>query len=247
MRLIGLFSHAKRLFLRLWFGHSADLCPGPQASANIPRTISTASRTSFVHRDWKSPSRRASASPSGVLMLQPSSSEQSVEPFRSSNARMNCRDRSQVFSFSKRFTSGLISRCANPIAMTAPVTQPHVRADRASPPPNPAAILNDTSGLIFHRSARAEKTDCEHEYPFMKRASAISVKSMSILYTPANRPCSQFLPACPSHLRFHVLSRLHIHVPLQEQEALWVGSGRKKQIAVIVDDHGRLGFSTLAA
>src|SRR5664280_753357 len=36
----------KRRFLRLWFGHSAGLCSGPQASASMPRTISTASRTS---------------------------------------------------------------------------------------------------------------------------------------------------------------------------------------------------------
>ncbi len=74
--------------------------------------------------------------------------------------------------------SGLIPRWARPIAMIPPVTQPHIPADRAIPPPNAAAILNDTSGPMFHRSARAEKTDWEHEYPFWNRASAISVTLM---------------------------------------------------------------------
>jgi hypothetical protein len=67
--------------------------------------------------------------------------------------------------------------------MTPPVTQPQIPADRAIPPPNPAAILKDTSGPTFHRSANAEKTDWEQEYPSWKRASAISVEFMSTLVT----------------------------------------------------------------
>ena len=47
--------------------------------------------------------------------------------------------------------------------MIPPVTQPQIPAERAIPPPNPAAIFNDTSGPTFHRSANTEKTDWEQE------------------------------------------------------------------------------------
>ena len=50
--------------------------------------------------------------------------------------------------------------------MIPPVTQPQIPADRAIPPPKPAETLKETSGPMLHRSAKAENTDWEQEYPF---------------------------------------------------------------------------------
>lgn len=73
--------------------------------------------------------------------------------------------------------------------MIAPVTQPQMPAEREMPPPNPAETLSDTSGPMFHRSASAEKTDWEHEYPLLNRASAISVKFIFNLSLASIRAC----------------------------------------------------------